>query len=107
MVLEELRRALTAKIKVLRKIVVEIERLLREQTVVPKPDRPSPVRVRDRADRWVLASAVAGRADLLVAGDHELLGLGDSAPLPIVDPRGFWSRVRNQVEDIVDGRASG
>ena len=49
---------------------------------------------RDPDDQWVLASAIAGAADLLVTGDKDLLELGGCAPLPILDPRGFWNLVR-------------
>lgn len=93
-VLEELRRVLRTKIKLPSDVVAGIERLLRDQEVVPRPKKPSPVPVPDKSDRWVLASAVAGNADVLVTGDSDLLDLGDMAPLPIVDPRGFWTLVR-------------
>jgi len=29
----------------------------------------------------------------LVTGDQDLLAAADLAPLPIVDPRGFWDRL--------------
>jgi predicted nucleic acid-binding protein len=67
---------------------------LRDQIVVPKPDEPHPLPIRDADDRWVLASAVAGKADVLVTGDSDLLEIAPQAPLPIVDPRGFWDMVR-------------
>jgi predicted nucleic acid-binding protein len=35
----------------------------------------------------VLASAVAGQADLLVTGDKDLLDIADESSLPIVTPR--------------------
>ena len=43
---------------------------------------------------WVLASAIDGRADLLVTWDQDLLAIANQAPLPIVDPRGCWDRLR-------------
>jgi predicted nucleic acid-binding protein len=49
------------------------------------------VKVRDPGDRCVLASAVAGRADLLVTGDRDLLHVADELPFPVPDPRGFWN----------------
>jgi predicted nucleic acid-binding protein len=68
--------------------------LLREQVVVPKPAQPHPLPIRDADDRWVLASAVSGRADVLVTGDSDLLEMASQAPLPIVDPRAFWEMAR-------------
>lgn len=93
-VLRELRKALRVKLKVPTETIEEIEHFLRECEVVPKPSAPSAVKVRDPDDRWVLASAVAGKADILVTGDQDLLILGKQAPLRIVDPRGFWTLLR-------------
>ena len=64
--------------------------LLRDQEVVTKPSKPSDVPIRDPDDRWILASAVAGRADVLVTGDRDLLEVASKAPLTILAPRGFW-----------------
>lgn len=89
----ELRRALRQKIKLPPSLIAAVEQLLRDQTIVPKPAAPVDIEVRDPDDRWVLASAIAGNADVLVTGDQDLLGLGSKAPLPIVDPRGFWAMV--------------
>lgn len=68
--------------------------LLREQEVIPRPGAPSDLPIRDPDDAWVLASAVVGKADLLVTGDKDLLSLGALSPIPILDPRGFWELVR-------------
>jgi predicted nucleic acid-binding protein len=62
--------------------------------VIAKPARLLELEVRDRADAWVLASAVAGQADVLVTGDQDLLVLGHHAPVPVLDPRGFWTLAR-------------
>lgn len=93
-VLQELRRALRMRIKLPSKLIDGIENFLREQEVIPKPPKPSSVAIRDKDDRWILASAEAGAADVLVTGDRDLLAIATDAPLPIVDPRGFWSLVR-------------
>ena len=89
-VLNELRSVLARRIKLPATTVEDILALLRDQEVVPKPREPSHVAVRDPDDRWILASAVAGRADVLVTGDQDLLDVADAASLPILDPRGFW-----------------
>ena len=62
---------------------------------VPKPRRilPSPT-IRDPADAWVLASAVAGQAAVLVSGDKDLLDVAAESPIPILTPRAFYERRR-------------
>ncbi len=50
--------------------------------------------ISDPDDEWVVASAVAGGADVLVTGDAAVLKLGKRAPLPIVSPRGLWDLLR-------------
>jgi len=93
-VLRELRRVLRLKLKLPSRVIDSIERLIREYEVVPKPPRTANVSVRDPDDKWILASALAANADVLVAGDRDLLDLGQRAPLRILDPRGFWNLIR-------------
>jgi putative PIN family toxin of toxin-antitoxin system len=96
-VIAELRRVLRERMRVPASTTAAIEQLLREQVVVPKPAQPHPLPIRDAADRWVLASAVIGKADVLVTGDSDLLEVASRAPLPIMDPRRFWEMVRGSI----------
>jgi putative PIN family toxin of toxin-antitoxin system len=89
-VLSEFRKALSRRIKLPAEAIDDIVVLLREQEVVPKPRKPSELLIRDPDDRWILASAMAGRADVLVTGDRDLLDIAAKAPLPVLDPRAFW-----------------
>jgi hypothetical protein len=60
--LSELRSVLRRRpFRVRPALIEEIESQLRDQTIIPKPLHPADLPVRDPADRWVLASAVAGR----------------------------------------------
>ena len=90
----ELRRVLKDRFQAPVEIIETIGAELRDETIIPKPTKPSPIPIRDPDDRWVLASAVDGQADLLVTGDQDLLTIADQAPLAIVDPRGCWDRLR-------------
>ncbi|MFI5174259.1 MAG: putative toxin-antitoxin system toxin component, PIN family [Terriglobia bacterium] len=90
-ILEELRRVLRDRIKLPSGFISAVEQLLREQEVVPRPHEPSGLAIRDESNRWVLASALEGRADVLVTGDRDLLDIASQTPLTIVDPRGYWS----------------
>jgi len=89
-VLSELRKALARRIRLPEAAIEDIVALLREQEVVPKPPKPSELPIRDPDDRWILASAMEGKADVLVTGDRDLLAVADKAPLPVLDPRAFW-----------------
>jgi putative PIN family toxin of toxin-antitoxin system len=92
--LVELRRVMRDRLGVPAAIVGEVEGLLREQTVIPRPESPGPIEVRDADDQWVLASALAGGADVLVTGDQDLLDVRSRSSIPILTPRGFWERLR-------------
>jgi predicted nucleic acid-binding protein len=93
-VLEELRRMLQKQFKVPQALAGEIERFLREHDVIPKPKSPGPVRLRDSSDEWIVASALAGRADIIISGDADLQVLGGSAPIPVLSPRQFWDSLQ-------------
>jgi uncharacterized protein len=93
-VLTELERVLATKLKLPKARIAEYLAFLREHEVIAKPARLLDVEVRDRADAWVLASALAAQADVLVTGDQDLLVLGNRAPVPVLDPRGFWTLAR-------------
>jgi putative PIN family toxin of toxin-antitoxin system len=94
--LTEFRRVLRDRFRVPPADISALERQLREHTVVAKPAAPSPLRIRDPDDAWVLASAIAGGADILVTGDKDLLSIARQAPLPVLDPRGCWDRLRGR-----------
>jgi putative PIN family toxin of toxin-antitoxin system len=93
-VLTELRRALSRRLKAPPPTVEAILEFLREQEVVAKPKAPSDLPIRDPDDRWILASAIDAKADVLITGDADLLDIGIAAPLRILAPRAFWDLVR-------------
>jgi putative PIN family toxin of toxin-antitoxin system len=92
--LAELRRVLTTKLKVPADRLAAIEAIFAPFSVLPKPQTPSALPVRDPSDRWILATAVAGDAEVLVTGDADLLAIAAEAPLPILAPRAFWELLR-------------
>lgn len=92
----ELRRVLKKKLKAAPEKIDDVERFVREHTVVPKPNKRPEIDLRDRGDEWVLASAVAADADLLVTGDKDLLDAAVQATIPILTPREAWETLRRQ-----------
>ncbi len=99
-VLEELRRVLKNKLRLPATLIADIEELLRDHDVVPRPARSGSLKLRDLDDRWVVVSALAGHADLLVTGDRDLLDVADDLPLPVIDPRGYWNLLRKSGSSI-------
>ena len=70
--------------------------VLEDDMVVPRSAAILSVRVREKADAWVLASAVAAGADLRVSGDKHLLTVATRAPVPIVTSREAWERLHGR-----------
>jgi putative PIN family toxin of toxin-antitoxin system len=93
-VLAELRGKLKTKLELPGPAIDEIEALLRESAVVPRPARHLRLRISDPDDEWILASAVAGAADVVVTGDKAVLKAASRAPIRILSPRGFWELLR-------------
>ena len=96
-VLNELERVLKQKIHLSGEQIQEILTFLESQTVQPKPISPSSIPVFDKDDQWVLASALAAKANVFVTGDKDLLDVAkEVSGLTITDPRGFWSLAKKR-----------
>jgi putative PIN family toxin of toxin-antitoxin system len=90
-VVTELLRVLRDRLRLPKNTIHDIETFLREYELVPKPDKPHDIDIRDPDDAWIIASALAGRADVIVTGDDDLLGLGKRSPIRVQTPRQFWT----------------
>jgi putative PIN family toxin of toxin-antitoxin system len=90
----ELSRALSVKFGIPERIVKELELFLAREAVTVPAAKPAGKGIRDEADRLILGSAVAGRADLFITGDRELQHAGRIASMRIVSPRKFWQLLR-------------
>lgn len=90
-VLKELGDVLSRKFRLPADLTKEYLALLcSEGEVISGAVRPE-VKLRDRDDEKVLANALAGKADVFVTGDRELLALKRAKQMPIVSPRGLWT----------------
>ena len=97
--LEEMERALRTKFGMAKERIEEAVSLLNRFDVIPKPDAPSSIPMRDPADRWIVATAIAGSAAVLVTGDRDLIAIHDAAaPMSILTPREFWDQLRADPE---------
>lgn len=93
-VLLEVERVLRDKFALPPNACALAKQVLESQTIIERPDTPPALAIRDPDDVWVLASAVAGGAHLLVTGDADLLEVAAQSPIPILAPRAFWDRLR-------------
>jgi len=64
------------------------------QPAAPRPATPHTMPLADAGDAWIVATAIAGQADVLVTGDGGPAAAADAAPLAILSPRAFWERLR-------------
>jgi putative PIN family toxin of toxin-antitoxin system len=89
-IIQEFQRVLRRKLAASPDEVRDALGLLEEagELVMPEPGA-MPRMCRDRADDAILACALAARAEFLVTGDNDLLGLRTFQRIRIVRPRDF------------------
>lgn len=90
---EELHRVLTSKFRVPDSLWRELDKRLREFEQAPQANVPLAVAIPDPDDIPVLACAISAKVDLFVTGDKALLDLGQVEGLPILSPRGLWTKL--------------
>lgn len=95
-VIAETCKALAQRIGLAEPLVAEVEHFLRSQNVAAEPAELPDVSIRDKQDLRVLASAIAGRAEVFVTGDRDFLEASRGIPIRVVTPRGFWELLRQR-----------
>lgn len=95
-VLEELERVLTDKLRTPPPRAREIVAFIREHGDVVIPDAPASWPENDPDDRWIVAAAVKGEADVLVTGDSDILLASAAEGFQVLTPRGFWESLRDR-----------
>ncbi len=92
--LKELRQVLQRKFYVPAALISEFMNMLKQDTLLTDSYDLLDVKIKDKDDLTILATALSGNADLFVTGDKELLALGKIENMEIVSPRSFWEKIR-------------
>ena len=94
-VVEELQRALSEKIRLPDDVVARARELLEAFTTPAVAGREeTPLSIRDESDVAIVRSALGADADVLVTGDRDLLEA--EVPIRVLSPRAFWELLRAQ-----------
>ena len=94
-ILGELERVLLEKLRVPANRIDEIVAFVTEHAEVVAPEHPADWPESDPSDRWIVASALAGSADILVSGDKELVESSRGRSVRVLTPRAFWELLRS------------
>jgi putative PIN family toxin of toxin-antitoxin system len=95
-VADEVRRILRSKLKVSPEALATWEAVIARCEIVPRGSAQSPVPIGDPDDERVLADAIAGKSEILVSGDGDLLAVARESPVPILSPRAFMILTRGE-----------
>ncbi|MDP2759957.1 MAG: putative toxin-antitoxin system toxin component, PIN family [Sideroxyarcus sp.] len=92
-VVAEVLNIMQRKFRAGNELLVKVEAELRLLEIVPAQPVAPALPIKDRDDPWIIACALAGKADCFVTGDAELLGLVKVGNLPIFSPRTCWEKL--------------
>ena len=94
-VLRELERILPGKLGQSEEVTDGFINLLRTHALLVTTEGPF-TSLPDPDDELIVASAIAGNANIFVTGDKALLELQSVEQLPIVSPRKFWEMLSSR-----------
>ncbi|MCY3987322.1 MAG: putative toxin-antitoxin system toxin component, PIN family [Gammaproteobacteria bacterium] len=93
-ILGELERVLLDKLRIPADRIDEIVAFVAEHAQLVAPEHPADWPESDPSDRWIVASALAGSADVLISGDKELVDSSRGRSVRVLTPRAFWKLLR-------------
>lgn len=92
-VLRELERVLAQKFRLPEAVVAGFLTLLKAEGTLVESRKSLPIPIKDAGDIPILACAIAGKADVFVTGDKELVDLRKIEDLTVVSPRELWNQL--------------
>jgi len=90
-ILSEVREKLFQKIRLPQAIVRNIITYLRDMSEIVRPEPINELVCRDKADNFIIGTALGGKVKLIITGDKDLLSLEKYKGIKIVTPREFWN----------------
>ena len=88
-VLQELKRILPGKLGQSKPVTDGFVALLRAEALLTTAEHPF-LALPDPDDEAIIASALAGQAEVFITGDKALLELQRIKKMPVMSPRQFW-----------------
>ncbi|TVS00814.1 MAG: putative toxin-antitoxin system toxin component, PIN family [Phycisphaerales bacterium] len=92
-ILDELSRHLDRKARMSPKQSKEVIGFLKRHSILVEPLSLPAEACRDPQDVPILGTAVAGKAEVIVTGDKDLLDLGSFDGVEVLSPRAFYERL--------------
>jgi uncharacterized protein len=93
-ILGELERVLRDKLRIPPARARAVTDFVRQSSLVVDPEGPSNWPERDADDRWIVATAILGDAQVLISGDSDLKNPPAEIPVETLTPREFWERLK-------------
>ena len=94
-VLSELKRILSNKLKMPSAQVNNILNFLNSFEIINYSDGPCPIELRDKDDEKILVLALQSNSEVLVTGDKDFLDVRDSLNIKVLNPREFLKLVKS------------
>lgn len=95
-VISELKRILSDKLKMSPSMVNNIVNFLNSFEIINYSGEKSPYKLRDKDDEKILALAVKSNSDVLVTGDKDFLDVRDNLNIKALNPREFLHFVKSK-----------
>ena len=96
-IFSEVKENLIKKVHIPKGVVQNIMRYLEDIAETVLPEQVDASVCRDKNDAWIIGTAISGNARFIITGDDDLLCIRKHKGIEIINPRGFWSLLRQGV----------
>ncbi|MEK6539064.1 MAG: putative toxin-antitoxin system toxin component, PIN family, partial [Deltaproteobacteria bacterium] len=96
-IFSEVKENLIKKVHIPKGVVQNIMRYLEDIAETVLPEQVDASVCRDKNDVGIIGTAISGNARFIITGDNDLLRIRKHKGIEIINPRGFWSLLRQGV----------